>query len=128
MSALNKHKHMNSDSSKTVGAAFLIVIGVLALVVGLWLYGIFAYGFVLAKLWAWFVIPIGASILGVTINQLGILQAAAIIMVVRFVMTHQFKIDSTDERPPTDKIAEVLAALLIPWAALFFGWLLKGMM
>jgi hypothetical protein len=126
MSALNKHKHMNSD--KSVGAAFLIIIGVFALVAGLWLYGVFAYGFVLAKLWAWFVIPIGTSALGVTINQIGILQAAAICMIVRFVWPTNLKIDSTDERPVSDKVAEVFAAIIVPWMALFCAWVLKGMM
>ena len=123
MAALNKHKNMSSDTSKSVGAAFLIVIGVLALFAGLWLYGVFAYGFVLTKLWAWFIMPI----LGVKFG-LGVLQAAALIAVVRFVWPHNIKIDSNDERPASDKVAEVFIAILLPWGSLFFAWILKGMM
>lgn len=116
------------STNKSVGAAFLIVIGVLALLTGLWLYGIFAYGFVLTKLWAWFVIPMAASVAKVTLGTIGILQGAAIFAVVRFVWPHHFKIDSNHERPVSDKVAEVFVAIIMPWGALFFGWLLKAMM
>lgn len=123
MAALNKHKHMNSDN-KSVGAAFLIIIGSFVLLSLLWLYGIFAYGFVAVKLWAWFVVPIFH-----TEYTFGILQAAGLFMFVRFFTgNHNIKVNSQDDRPIADKIAEVFVPILIPWATLLLAWLLKGMM
>lgn len=127
MSALNKHKHKHMNSNeKSAGAAFLIVIGTFALLSLLWLYGIFAYGFVITKLWVWFVMTVPAF--GID-YKLGILQAAGLFMFVRFFThNHNVKINSQDERPVTDKIAEVFVPILIPWATLLLAWLLKGMM
>lgn len=122
MRTLNKHKHMSSE--KSVGAAFLILIGALALTSILWLYGIFAYGFVAVKLWAWFVVPVFH-----TEYAFGILQAAGLFMFVRFfTSTHTTRIDSTDERPMSDKVAEVFVPIVTPWATLLLAWILKSMM
>jgi hypothetical protein len=122
MFALNKHKHMNSE--KSVGAAFLVLIGVFALTALLWVYGIFAYGYVAVKLWAWFVVPVFHPE-----YTFGILQAAGLFMFVRFFTNnHTAKIDSTDERPVSDKVAEAFVPIIIPWATLLLAWILKCMM
>jgi hypothetical protein len=122
MSALNKHKHMNSD--KSAGAAFLAVIGIFALVCLLWLYGIFAYGFVAVKLWAWFVVPVFH-----TEYSFGILQAAGLFMFVRFfTQNYNIKVNSQDERPVTDKIAEIFIPIIVPWMTLGLAWILKSML
>ena len=122
MSALNKHKHMNTE--KSVGAAFLVLVGVFALTALLWVYGIFAYGYVAVKLWAWFVVPVFH-----TEFTFGILQAAGLFMFVRFFTNgHTAKIDSTDSRPMSDKVAEVFVPIVTPWATLLLAWILKSMM
>ena len=122
MTALNKHKHMNSDD-KSGAAALLAVIGVFALLALLWLYGIFAYGFVAVKLWAWFVVPVFH-----TSVTFGILQAAGLFMFVRF-FTTEYKMPVTDpDETMEQKIAKVMVPIIVPWATLFFGWLLRSMM
>lgn len=124
MSALNKHKHKHMNSEKSVGAAFLILIGVFALTALLWVYGIFAYGYVAVKLWAWFVVPVFHPE-----YTFGILQAAGLFMFVRFFTNnHTAKIDSTDERPVSDKVAETFVPIIIPWATLLLAWILKSML
>lgn len=119
MAALNKHKHMNSDKSGIT--VFLTAIGSFVLIVLLWLYSIFAYGYVAVKLWAWFIVPVFH-----TDVTFGIIQAAGLFMVVRF-FTHDYKMPVTDETT-IQKIAEVGLQIIVPWATLFFGWLLKSMM
>ena len=121
MTALNKHKHMTSD--KSIGAAFLMVLGVLVLLPIAWLYGVFAYGFVAVKLWAWFVVPIFHT----TIN-FGILQAAGLFIFVRFFTSeHQMPATHPDETTE-QKIAKAILPIIVPWVTLLFGWFLKSMM
>lgn len=123
MSALNKHKHMNY-SEKSAGAVFLIAVGTFALLALLWLYGIFAYGFVATKLWAWFIVPVFHPE-----YTFGILQAAGIFMFVRFfTQNYNIKINSQDERPISDKIAEVFVPIVVPWITLLLAWILKAML
>lgn len=113
---------MNSD--KSVGAAFLIIIGSFALLCLLWLYGIFAYGFVATKLWAWFVVPIFH-----TEYSFGILQAAGLFMFVRFfTQNYNIKVNSQDDRPTSDKIAEAFIPIIVPWMTLALAWILKSML
>ena len=122
MDSLNKHKSMkNTSIGASIGAILLIVVGFLAMLAGAWVYGVFAYGFVLAKIWGWFMVAEPFSLPAITW-----IQAAALFCVIRFITSpHSIKINSKDERETADKIAEVIVPFFAPWATLFFAWLFK---
>ena len=111
---------------KILGYMLLIPI-VLALIVAIIAGSILWSGFVLATLWAWFVIPLGAP-------ALGVLHAAGIAMVIRF-MTFQGNVKefmdsddmSSDEKM---KLAGARAGMgfAYPLVALFFGWIIHKCM
>jgi hypothetical protein len=125
MAALNKykHKHMDSDSDKSLVAALLIFLGALVLIPALWLYGVFAYGFVAVKLWAWFIVPVFHPEI-----TFGILQAAGLIIFVRFFTSdHRMPPENPDETT-VQKVTKVLVPILAPWVTLLFAWVLKAMM
>jgi|FAXJ01.1.fsa_nt_gi hypothetical protein len=122
MAALNKYKHMNSDD-KSGATTLLTIIGAGVLIAFLWLYSIFAYGFVAVKLWAWFVVPVFH-----TTVTFGILQAAGLLMFVRFfVQEHKMPVTDPDETT-SQKICKVILPIIVPWMVLLLGWLLKSMM
>ena len=113
---------MNSDDN-SAATAFLKIIGVLALLAIMWIYGIFAYGYVAVKLWAWFVMPVFHTDI-----TLGILQAAGLFMFVRFfTFEHKMPVDDPDEAME-HKVSNVILTIIVPWVTLFLGWLLKSMM
>lgn len=97
-----------------LGGIFLFIVVCL-----IWLYGVFAYGFVITKLWAWFIVPVFASAASV---KLGIFQASGIYMLVRFLTAENFKI--TSDETQQEKWTKTGVILLYPWATLLFGWIL----
>jgi len=110
-------------SDKSLGVAFLTFLGALVLLPLLWLYGIFAYGFVAIKLWAWFVVPIFHTDI-----TFGIFQAAGLFMFVRF-FTTEYKMPVTNPDETTgQKIASAIFLIAVPWTVLLFAWILKSIM
>lgn len=103
-----------SISRLLLGGIFLFIAFCL-----IWLYGVFAYGFVITKLWAWFIVPVFASAATV---KLGIFQAAGIFMLVRFLTAENFKITSDENQK--EKWTKAGVILLYPWITLLFGWFL----
>jgi len=124
MAALNKHKHMKDNPLPTIGIILAAIIGILALLVGGWVYGVFAYGFVIAKLWTWFMVIEPFSLPAITW-----VQGAALFMVVRFLASsHTVKVNTKEEndKDVSDKIVQVLVPLLSPWITLFIAWVFKS--
>lgn len=121
---LNKHKSMNNSSDKTLAMILLAIVGILLLLPLGWVYGWFAYGFVLAKIWGWFMVAAPFSLPAITW-----VQAAALFMVVRFLTsTHTVKINSNldKDKEVSDKVVELLVPLLSPWITLFIAWVFKA--
>jgi hypothetical protein len=75
------------------------------------------------KLWAWFVVPVFHTTI-----TFGVLQAAGLLTFVRFcVQEHKMPVTDPDETT-SQKIVKIMVPIVVPWGALFFGWLLKSMM
>jgi len=110
------------DENLSVGVALAAILGFILLLPLGWDYGVFAYGYALSVLWGWFVVPI----LG--LKALTWVQAAAILMVVRFVTSsHTVKLNSEADKTKTvsDRVTEVLVPLLSPWVCILFAWVFK---
>jgi uncharacterized membrane protein len=77
-------------------------------------------GFVLSKLWAWFIVPLGAPSLTLPL-------AIGLAMVVGFLTYHTRVMPSSDTRTETEKVSDgltVLAAGMVsPFITLLIGWL-----
>lgn len=95
------------------------ILGVLLLVVGFVVFlGLMAFyhAFVLATLWAWFVVPLGVAKIGVA-HAYGLSSIFSVILSTRGIYQ------------PEDKRKEAVgAALAIPAFALLFGWIALGFM
>ena len=95
------------------------VLGILAMVLGfVVVLGLIALynAFVLATLWAWFVVPLGVTKIGVA-HAYGLSSIFSVILGVRGMYQ------------PEDKRKEsVGVALAIPTFALLFGWIALGFM
>lgn len=78
-------------------------------------------GWVLTKLWAWFVVPVFG------LPSLGILAAAGIALVAGL-LTHQDADCESPKRDREEKVARMVVLLYKPLAWLFFGWVIKEMM
>lgn len=104
-------KDEESRSELAVGCVTMLI----ALVVGCVL-----NGFVLAKLWGWFVVPV------FHLPTLGAAQAIGLSFIVRV-----FNGASPTERKTDEKFSALVAKLVVvsvgtPLVSLFFGWVLKG--
>lgn len=123
---LNKFKKKDdvSLSAKlvgwTVGIGLCLVI-FLAIFIPTSIYFVLAHGFVLTKLWGWFIVPLGAP-------ALTVLHAAGIIGLVRL-CTYNAKV--TPEKEDVDWTKKVLHFIMlatIPWVSLFFGYVIHRFM
>ncbi len=124
------------DIKTSATLSVLVFLGLFILAGFTWVYSIFAYGFVLAKLWTWFIIPIASTVLSMTIAKIGVLQAAALMMVLKFMVYNpdaatyascSNKDESTGEKF-SKMFGHFLGALFAPWFVLLFAWILKAMM
>jgi len=99
-----------SDDNKLM-AGLLIVFGAIAGLPILFFVTALTNGWVLVKLWAWFIVPV------FNLPVLGLWQAIGVSFIVSH-MTHQYVKDNS-------KFGETLAfAIANPIFALFFGWLI----
>ena len=106
---------MNSDT-KIGFAAGLLMTPVIICAIGIWWFiCALMKGFVLTKLWVWFVIPLFPSV-----PVLALWQAVGLAMVVNYI-TGQQSITSKDHE--TNWGATVFASFILPWMTLFFGWI-----
>jgi hypothetical protein len=99
----------------------LVAVPIVFIVIGVfWLYGVAVYGYIGAKLWAWFVV----STFGV--KPITFLQAAGLIMVGKIFVPRFFWYSSKDaKKDNTDIFYNVLGSFIAPWVALFFAYILK---
>ena len=119
---------MNSKSfSETVAGAFVVIVGICAMFVLSWLYGIFAYGYVASKLWVWFIVtPLAMK--EIVVPTFSILQCTGFMMIAYFFTQRPSYTPSDPDEKTETKVAKFLTPLLAPWATLFFGWLLHKIM
>jgi hypothetical protein len=100
------------------GLSILCILGAAAC----WLYGIFAYGFVITCMWEWFVLPLFPALASV---KFGILQAAGLLLFVRFfTVTYHYTTKAKVEKTTSDKVIEIVMPIIFPWISLFFAWAL----
>ena len=88
------------------GLFFVLVLLVLAP------YIVVTHGFVLSKLWLWFLVPIGLPVIGLW-------QGAGICLIVEF-LTHQ-----PLRREGEDKYIFFLCTVCWQWLVLLIGWLIR---
>jgi hypothetical protein len=120
MRALNRLKSSSDGNAVAfiVGIIFFIIIFTIIFVPAS-IYFALAYGFVLSKLWSWFLVPLGLPVIGA-------LHAAGIMGLVRL-MTHDIqavlnqKVTNDDEEETYVKIIRWFSLLLIPWVSLAVG-------
>lgn len=97
----------------------IVGLGGAAIVVLTVLIGAFIRGFVLAKLWLWFVVPFfGAPILALW-QAYGLALTASVL--VPFHTPH-----CEDKREPEEQIVTAAARIVSPFVALFLGWVVKA--
>ena len=93
----------------------IALLGIVALFAFLALMGVY-YAFVLSVLWGWFVVPLGVAKIGMA-HAYGLSLIPTTILGVRGLYA------------PEDKRTEsVASALIMPAAALLFGWIALGFM
>ncbi len=92
-----------------LGAAVLFVVAVVSLSL--------IRGFVLAKLWLWFLVPLGLPVLSIP-AAIGVAMTVAMI-------THQSE-NVKDERTGKEKGVAFAMAFVGPFITLLFGYVVKG--
>ena len=102
-----------SNKKTSTGTACAVAILMMLLVPVLSLYSAFAYGFVLAKLWAWYAVPLGAASLGWKTFGAGSLA---------FWLLRGNPLSEGDEKT---RLAHGIGLSIAPWLTLLWGyWLL----
>lgn len=107
-----------------MGTLFIALVAIIAAIVvftAVMGYSIFSYGFVLFKFWYWFLLPVF-----VTLPQITYYQAIGIMIFIglfqKLKMEKHFKKDVIDKEKGK---YDVYTALLMPWATLVLGYLVK---
>ena len=96
----------------------LSIVVIFLLTVGFFMvYGALANGFVLTKLWGWFIVPVFG------LPQLSLPYAIGFAMIIGYLTRHDFKIkDDSEEKDVKTAWVKVIVSILYPWLALFLGW------
>jgi len=110
---MSANKNSAEDGYKIVTGCLLFLLALPFLTV----YSYFANGFILSKLWSWFIVTTFG------LEPLTIVQAIGVSMVVGFLTSHRASTNNKD-KTTSDTIAEVLIALLSPWFTLLIGWII----
>jgi cadmium resistance protein CadD (predicted permease) len=103
-----------SESALTVALGVVIAVPVLSLIA---LYGAFAGGYVPAKIWAWYLLPLGLGL-----PALGWKHFWAIGATVRLCFGSRTSKKKDDERDQTEKLTAAALAIVGPWLVLGFAW------
>jgi len=122
---LNQHKTSQSSGSWysklvgiSLGVAISLVVMLLVLVPSS-AYAVFAYGFVLMKLWGWFVVPTFG------VAPISWVVGGGIMLLVRLLTLPEPKNDKAEvKKPLSEHLMFLLGTMLIPWYSLLVGWLL----
>lgn len=94
----------------------LVVLGVLALMVGIILYSTFVWGYVASKFYYWFVLPIFP-----TLPHLSLMQIIGITFFVYVIMPKAALSDVKDEY--RDKSSQLVTFFITPWVTLILGYI-----
>jgi hypothetical protein len=115
MRPVSSLKRIDTMENKNV----LSCIGLLALAMVAPIISAFTNGFVLTKLWEWFIVPVPMF----HAASLSLISAMGISLIVSL-LTHQTEEKGKDERETSEKvIAAVMRIVVGPFIFLFFGWL-----
>lgn len=103
-----------TDSSKTEFLGCWLGL----LLVPIALYGAFAEGYVLAKLWAWYAVPLGAPLVRWQV-------CTAFALGVGILKLRAPRAEPEDTRPQSMQALATVAFVAWPWIALFVGWVFR---
>lgn len=96
----------------------LSVIGlIIAAIIGLFLFAIYN-AWVLTILWGWFIVPLG-------VKSLSIAHAYGFTLVTGLILSNR---GIKENKGKDDWVSSIITWLLLPLAALFFGWIAVGFM
>jgi len=93
------------------------IVGVIAVVFGLIALVSVIKGFVIAKIWLWFMVPIFG------LPVLSIAQAIGVALVIGIFTNEHASLTQQDD--PKKKKNAILTGLLAPFMTLLFGWIVK---
>ena len=111
-------KIKNKEKMPTISESIFKIIGSVFVAVSLWCYYTFSNGYVLFKLWNWFVTPIFPSLSTI---HFGMLQAAGLFAVVQFCSFH---FNMPEPPSKSDPATKLMRPILYPWFTLLSGWVL----
>ena len=119
------YKKQSKTTLKSILIAAATILGIFAVFfVPAFIYLTFAHGFVLAKMWAWFIVPLG-------VIPIKTLHAAGIVAVVK-ILTYDintFSNKSQDDDAGTGHhVAKLVGIVVAPWVALLFAYIIKCFM
>jgi len=123
--SVKKKKSKTTLKSVLIAAATMLGIFVL-LFVPSFIYLVLAHGFVLSKMWAWFVVPLG-------IAPVKTLHAAGLVAVVKLltydINTVSNSTNTNDESGGVKHhVAKLVGIVVAPWVALLFAYIIKCFM
>lgn len=104
----------------------LLLIG---LFLGQLVYFIWSKGFVLVKLWSWFVIYFG-NLIGIEIPELSLMLAIGLSLFASyFVGTNSLaELYEDQDQDLLARILKIIISLLLPWVILGVGWIIKDIL
>jgi len=107
--------------------SLLLIIGAIAGVYLLMVYGFFSWGYVAFKFWYWFLLPVFPIL-----PHIGFYQMVGLMVFITILKSRQSSADmqldmkgqkfTIKKKPDSSDIAVEIAA---PWITLFIGWLIK---
>ena len=99
--------------------AFLLILGGIAAVVGLLIYGSFVWGFVCMKFYYWFVLPVFPDLPHITFYH-----AVGLFIFIGLFRIHESKTKTLDGAEIKEETNWVLS-LILPWVVLGAAYLIK---
>lgn len=103
----------------------LLIIFMVLIIPVSFVYGVFTAGFIIHKLWDWFIYPLWP-----TMGHLKVLEAAGISLLLGYLYNHPFPQSMfLDDKKLSKKYTkeDYASVLLGPWIILFCGWIIKHM-
>jgi hypothetical protein len=95
--------------------------GRLAVSLVLWPAQAFVWGYCVAVLWSWFVVPLGLPAIGKA-------HALGLAVIVRFVSMDVSKVIKDADEETHEFVARQVAVFIVPGFALLFGWVYQQFM
>lgn len=108
---------MSNSKLESIGAGIIAAPLVLVVVVAAMAYGAFANGYVLAHMWSWYAVPLGAPAVG--------WSTFAVFMMARYMVAPSKWGDDSDSKG-AQAVWHLIALLACPWLALLLAWWFKS--